>query len=418
MSTTFMRNITHRQLFLSHVAQTSRFPLALEIDSAEGVYMHDVNGKKYYDLISGIGVSNVGHRHPAVVAAIKEQVDRYLHLMVYGEYVQAPQVLLAAALVGSLDSPLAETAPYGPINRVYFTNSGTEAVEGAMKLAKRFTGRFGFVACKDAYHGASQGALSLAGQAFFQENFRPLLPGMTRIRYGVVEDLEQIDHRTAGLVIEPIGGESGVRVPDIDYMRAVRKRCTETGTLLILDEVQTGFGRSGTFWAFEDFGIYPDILLSAKGMGGGMPIGAFMASETVMSVLMENPILGHITTFGGHPVSCAAALAAFDVIQSERLHEAAGRKGQLIKDYLGAHPLVKEVRGKGLMLAVEFDSFPLLKQIIDRLIEVGIVTDWFLFCDHSMRIAPPLIITEEQISEVCRKIIGVLDEIELKVKDK
>lgn len=407
-----MTHITHRQLFFDHIAQTSHFPLALEIERAEGCFMYEPSGKRYYDLISGIGVSNVGHRHPRVVEAVKEQADRYLHLMVYGEYVQAPQALLAGALTGSLDRPTGKNAPFGRIDRVYFTNSGTEAIEGAMKLAKRFTGRFGFISCFNAYHGASQGALSLTGQPFFQQNFRPLLPGTRRIRYGVEEDLDQITTGTAAFILEPVGGESGVRIPGLSYMQAVRRRCTETGTLLILDEVQTGFGRTGTFWAFEDYGIYPDIVVCAKGMGGGMPIGAFMASEKVMSVLMENPVLGHITTFGGHPVSCAASLAAFRVIQEEQLYASAQHKGEMIKVALSGHPLVREVRGKGLMLAAEFESFDLLKAIIDACIAEGVVTDWFLFCNNSMRIAPPLIISEKQIEEVCEIILKVLGQFE------
>ncbi len=407
-----MTHITHRQLFFDHIAQTSHFPLALEIERAEGCFMYEPSGKRYYDLISGIGVSNVGHRHPRVVEAVKEQADRYLHLMVYGEYVQAPQALLAGALTGSLDRPTGKNAPFGRIDRVYFTNSGTEAIEGAMKLAKRFTGRFGFISCFNAYHGASQGALSLTGQPFFQQNFRPLLPGTRRIRYGVEEDLDQITTGTAAFILEPVGGESGVRIPGLSYMQAVRRRCTETGTLLILDEVQTGFGRTGTFWAFEDYGIYPDIVVCAKGMGGGMPIGAFMASEKVMSVLMENPVLGHITTFGGHPVSCAASLAAFRVIQEEQLYASAQHKGEMIKVALSGHPLVREVRGKGLMLAAEFESFDLLKAIIDACIAEGVVTDWFLFCNNSMRIAPPLIISEKQIEEVCGIILKVLGQFE------
>lgn len=406
-----MNHLTLRQLFFDHVAQTSRFPLAIDISRAEGCKMYGSEGKEYFDLISGIGVSNVGHRHPEVVKAIKDQVDSYLHLMVYGEYVQAPQVLLAEALVSSLNSDQAHPSPFGKINRVYFTNSGTEAIEGAMKLAKRFTGRFEFVSCVNAYHGATQGALSIAGQGFFQQNFRPLLPGITRIRHGVTEDLMNITSKTAAFIVEIVGGESGVRVVDKTYLQAVRKRCNETGTLLVLDEVQTGFGRTGTFWAFEDYGIYPDILVSAKGMGGGMPIGAFMASDTIMSTLMENPILGHITTFGGHPVSCAAALATFKVVQGEALFKSSEQKGQLFKTLLSAHPLVKEVRGKGLMLAVQFESFDQLEKIITGCIAKGVVVDWFLFCDDAMRIAPPLIITEAQIREVCGIILDVLDQL-------
>jgi acetylornithine/succinyldiaminopimelate/putrescine aminotransferase len=406
-----MNHITLRQLFFSHLAQTSRFPLALDIEKAEGCYMCGPDGKSYFDLISGIGVSNVGHRHPEVVQAIKTQVDQYLHLMVYGEYVQAPQVLLAQALVQSLaiDAPLA--SPFGQISRVYFTNSGTEAVEGAMKLAKRVTGRFEFVSCYNAYHGASQGALSLAGQAFFQENFRPLLPGVTRIQHGNLEDLNRITNRTAAFVVEVVAGESGIHVAQKSYLEAVRRRCTETGTLLILDEVQTGFGRTGSFWAFEAYDIYPDVLVSAKGMGGGMPIGAFMASETVMSSLMENPILGHITTFGGHPVSCAAALATYQIIQRESLASAAKAKGDLFKSLLSGHPLVKEVRGRGLMIALQFESFDQLQKIINACIEEGVIVDWFLFCDDAMRIAPPLTITSDQIKEVCDIILRVLDRV-------
>lgn len=408
-----MPHITLRQLFFDHLAQTSRFPLALEIERAEGCILYGTEGRQYYDLISGIGVSNVGHRHPEVTQAIKDQADRYLHLMVYGEYVQAPQVLLAAALTESLRQEQPDASPFGLIDRVYFTNSGTEAVEGAMKIAKRFTGRFEFVSCVDAYHGATQGALSLAGQSFFQDNFRPLLPGTRRIRYAVAEDLASITTQTAAFVVEVVGGESGVRVPEKSYLEAVRQRCSETGTLLILDEVQTGFGRTGTFWAFEDYGIYPDILVSAKGMGGGMPIGAFMASQAVMSCLTDNPVLGHITTFGGHPVSCAASLATYRVIQDQSLHQDAERKGQLFKGRLGAHPLVREVRGKGLMLAAQFDSFAQLEKIIAGCIDEGVIVDWFLFCDNAMRIAPPLTISDQQITEVCDTILRVLDRVNI-----
>ncbi|MGV3601691.1 MAG: aspartate aminotransferase family protein [Dyadobacter fermentans] len=401
-------HISHRQHFFDHLAQTSDFPLALEIERAEGVYMYGPDGKSYMDLISGIGVSNVGHRHPKVLEAIHKQLDKHMHLLVYGEYVQSAQVQLAKALADTLKLDAAHPSPFGLIDNVYFTNSGTEAVEGAMKLAKRFTKRWEFISCYNAYHGATQGALSLAGAEFFKRNFRPLLPGVKHIRHGYLPDLEKITTDTAAVIIEVIGGESGVRVPDADYLVALRRKCTETGTLLILDEIQTGFGRTGSFWAFEQYGIYPDILLSAKGMGGGMPIGAFMASQEVMKVLKTNPILGHITTFGGHPVSCAASLAALNVTIDERLQEGAIRKGELFKSLL-IHPEIKEIRGKGLMLAAEMESFDKLKATIDRCIELGVVTDWFLFCDNSMRIAPPLTITEEQIREACSTIINVLN---------
>lgn len=401
-------HISHRQHFFDHLAQTSDFPLALEIEKAEGVYMYGPDGKSYMDLISGIGVSNVGHRHPKVLAAIHAQLDKHMHLLVYGEYVQSAQVQLAKALAGTLDFEVPAPSPFGLIDNIYFTNSGTEAVEGAMKLAKRFTKRREFISCYNAYHGATQGALSLAGAEFFKQNFRPLLPGIRHIEHGYLRDLEKITDQTAAVVIEVIGGESGVLVPEADYLIALREKCTQTGSLLILDEIQTGFGRTGSFWAFEQYGIYPDILLSAKGMGGGMPIGAFMASQKIMKVLKTNPILGHITTFGGHPVSCAASLAALQVTIDEKLPESAIAKGTLFKSLL-IHPEIKEIRGKGLMLAAEMESFDKLKATIDRCIELGVVTDWFLFCDNSMRIAPPLTITEAQIREACATIIKVLN---------
>ena len=396
-----MQTVTNRQLFFQHIAQTSDFPLGLEIARAEGVYLFDEEGKKsYMDLISGIGVSNVGHRHPRVLEAIQQQLDKYLHLMVYGEYVQTPQTQLAHALTQTLPENL---------NTVYFTNSGTEAVEGAMKLAKRYTGRSEIISCFNAYHGATQGALSLSGDENFKRNYRPLLPDIRHIRHGNQSDIEQITNRTAAVVMEVIAGEAGVRVPDAWYLQAVRQRCTDVGALLVFDEIQTGFGRTGTFWAFEAFNAIPDVLLCAKGMGGGMPIGAFISSAEVMSVFRNNPILGHITTFGGHPVSCAASLATLKVIQQEKLHEQAEAKGQLFRQLL-IHPAIREVRGKGLMLAVEFDSFEVLKPIIDRAIAQGIITDWFLFCNNSMRIAPPLIISEDQIREACGVILEVIEK--------
>jgi acetylornithine/succinyldiaminopimelate/putrescine aminotransferase len=401
-------HISHRQHFFDHLAQTSDFPLALEIEKAEGVYMYGPDGKSYMDLISGIGVSNVGHRHPKVLEAIHAQLDKHMHLLVYGEYVQSAQVQLAKALADTLNFQTSNPSPFGLIDNIYFTNSGTEAVEGAMKLAKRFTRRREFVSCYNAYHGATQGALSLAGAEFFKRNFRPLLPGVRHIQHGYLPDLDKITEQTAAVIIEVIGGESGVRVSDAAYLVALREKCTQTGALLILDEIQTGFGRTGSFWAFEQYGIYPDILLSAKGMGGGMPIGAFMASQQIMKVLKTNPILGHITTFGGHPVSCAASLAALRVTIDERLSEAAIAKGELFKSLLN-HPEIKEIRGKGLMLAAEMASFEKLKATIDHCIELGVVTDWFLFCDNSMRIAPPLTITEEQIREACATILNVLN---------
>ncbi len=396
--------ITHREFFLKNVAQTSNFPLALEIHKAEGVYLYGKT-KKYIDLISGIGVSNIGHRHPKVVEAIHQQVDKYLHLMVYGEYIQSPQVELAKALVSSLEFLYCQKPL---LDNVYFTNSGTEAVEGAMKLAKRYTGRTEIISCINAYHGATQGALSLSGSENFKRNFRPLLPDIRQINHGNHDDIQLITTKTAAIVIEVIGGEAGVRIPDKQYFKDLRERCNETGTLLVVDEIQTGFGRTGTFWAFEQFGFYPDILLCAKGMGGGMPIGAFIAPQKIMSVFKENPILGHITTFGGHPVSCAASLATLKVIMDEKLCLQVKEKADLIK-YLLKHPAIKEVRNQGLMMAVEFEDFKTLKQIIDRAIQKGVITDWFLFCDDSMRIAPPLTISNSEIIEACEIILSCIN---------
>ena len=392
--------LTERQLFFQYLAPTSEFPLSLEVERAEGLYLYAPDGKSYMDLISGIAVSNVGHRHPKVVETIKNQVDKHLHLMVYGEYVQAPQVKLAEALISTISAPNEAADSY----QVYFTSSGAEAVEGAMKLAKRYTNRTEFISCINAYHGSTQGALSLSGAEFFKQNFRPLLPGVRNIRHGVMDDLEQITTRTAAVVIEVLAGEAGVRVPTKAYLQALRERCNQTESLLIFDEIQTGFGRTGTFWAFQDYDVMPDVFVCAKGMGGGMPIGAFIAKREMMRVFTQNPILGHITTFGGHPVSCAASLATFQVIFEEQLLVQVPEKEVLFRKIL-VHPSIKEVRGKGLMLAVEFESFEVLKPIIDRAIQKGVITDWFLFCDNSMRIAPPLTITLQEIETACGVIL-------------
>ena len=394
--------LTLRQLFLANNAQTTDFPLLLEFERAEGIYMYDAEGKPYIDLISGIGVSNLGHSHPYVINAIKQQLDKYMHLMVYGEYVQTPQIRFAEKLVSQLP---------GNLQSVYFTNSGTEAVEGALKLAKRFTGRSNIVACNNSYHGSTQGALSVMGNEEYKQAYRPLLPGVKFMRFNEIEDLELIDEQTACVIIETIQGEAGIRVPDIAYMQALRSKCTETGTLLILDEIQAAFGRTGKLFAFEHFGIVPDILLLAKALGGGMPLGAFIASNNIMSALKENPILGHITTFGGHPVCCAAGLAALEVLLNENLCGQVPAKEELFRELL-IHPAIKQLRGKGLMLALELDSFELNKKIIDRCIANGVITDWFLHCSNSMRLAPPLIITEDEIRKACGVIIKCLDQDE------
>ncbi len=391
--------ISNRQLFLSHLAQTSPSPLLIEIERAEGMYLYGPGDKKYMDLIAGISVSNLGHSHPAVVNAVKQQAEKYMHLMVYGEFVQSPQVMYATALSKVLPATL---------NSVYFTNSGAEATEGAMKLAKRLTGRRQFVHFKDAYHGSTQGALSLMGDETFKRKFRPLLPDTLQLEFNSVKDLEKITAATAAVVVEPVKAESGVSLPMEGYLKLLRKKCDETGALLIFDECQTGLGRTGKLFAFEHYEVVPDMLLLAKAFGGGMPLGAFISSQEKMKALSENPILGHITTFGGHPVCCAAGLAAFNVLQNDKLVAGVEAKGQLFDDLL-VSPKIKAKRRKGLMMAVEFADFEQNKAIIDRCIEKGILTDWFLFAPHCMRIAPPLIITEEEIRHACSIILNCIE---------
>ncbi len=394
--------LTNRQLFLNNLAQTSDFPLMLEVEKAEGVWMTSPEGKQYLDLISGIGVSNVGHRHPKVIAALKDQADKFLHLMVYGEFVQSPQVRLAKQLKTTLPDNL---------DNVYLLNSGSEAVEGALKLAKRFTGRPNIVSCYNAYHGSSHGALSVTGDENFKRKFRPLLPGICHIHYGAYHDLDKIDHDTACVIIETVQGEAGVVHACSSYFEAVRERCYEVGALLVLDEIQCGFGRTGKFWAFEHFDVVPDILIAAKGMGGGMPIGAFISSKEIMSVFKNNPILGHISTFGGHPMSAVASSATIEVIQEEGLLDEVDAKAELFKDQL-IHPRIKSIRNVGLMMAVEMESFDFLKAVIDEAITLGLLTDWFLFNDRSMRIAPPLIITSEEIKKACKLILQAINTID------
>lgn len=393
--------LTNRQLFLRHVAQTNVAPLMLEIEKAEGVYLYDTNGKSFLDLIAGIAVSNVGHSHPKVVEAVKQQAEKYMHLMVYGEFVETPQVKYAERLCQFLPKAL---------DNVYFTNSGAEATEGAMKLAKRATGRTQFVSFKQSYHGSTQGALSVMGNEYFKQQFRPLLPDTLQLRYNNMEDLAQISCRTAAVILEPVQAESGVTVPSVDFMHALRKQCDETGALLIVDEAQTGLGRTGKMFAFEHYSIEPDILLLAKAFGGGMPLGAFISSFDRMKLLTDNPVLGHITTFGGHPVCCAAGLAAFNVLTEENRIAEVERKGQLFEKLL-VHPKINSVQRKGLMMALTFESFEMNKMIIDKCIEQGVLTDWFLFAPQCMRIAPPLIITEAQIETACAVIVKAINDL-------
>ena len=389
---------TLRQKFLAHVAQTSPGPLALEITDAKGVYLTDSSGKKYIDLIAGISVSNVGHCHPHVVKAVQDQAEKFMHLMVYGEYIHSPQVRLSAKIAALTAIPDAA---------VYLVNSGAEAIEGGLKLAKRFTGRAETVSFKNSYHGSTQGALSIMGSETFKQSFRPLIPGNTILPYNDVSVLEQITERTAAVVIEPVQGEAGVIVPEKNYLKQVEQRCKETGALLILDEIQTGFGRTGSLFKFHTENIQPDILVLAKGMGGGMPIGAFVARQEIMQTLQNDPVLGHITTFGGHPVCAAASLAAIEVLENEKLVRDVEEKSKLFVSLL-KHPQIKEIRACGLLLALQFDNFENTKAIIDRCIENGVITDWFLFNDSSLRIAPPLTISPQEIQRACEVIVGAI----------
>jgi acetylornithine/succinyldiaminopimelate/putrescine aminotransferase len=387
--------MSNREIFYKYLAQTSDSPLAIEVERAEGVYLYGPNGEKYIDLISGISVSNIGHRHPRVIEAIKNQLDKYMHLIVYGEFIQSPQVKLAELLTSNLPENL---------NNVYFVNSGSEAVEGALKLSKRFTGRTEIVCFKNAYHGSSHGALSVMGDERMKNAFRPLLPDVRILEFNNIDTLNQVTTNTACVIVEPIQGEAGVIVPDNEFIKKLRNICSEKGVLLIFDEIQTGFGRTGSLWAFEQFEVAPDILLLAKGMGGGLPIGAFISSKDIMNCLTNNPVLGHITTFGGNPVCAASAFANLEVIIENRLWENAFMIENVCKKML-IHPKIKNIRGRGALLAIEFEDFKENKKVIDNCLVNGLITDWFLFADNCMRIAPPLIISEAQLRDSCKIII-------------
>ena len=393
--------MTQRQLFLALVGQTSEAPLALEIVKARASSLWDINGKEYIDLIAGISVCNIGHCHPKVIEAIKKQVDDYMHIMVYGELVESPQVAYAKMLTDHLPASL---------NSVFYTASGSEATEGAMKLAKRFTGRTQIISFKNSYHGSTQGALSIMGDEYWRNAFRPLLPDTVQLNYNSFDDLEKITERTACVIAETIQAEAGVLVPQNNWLPALRKRCHQTGTLLVLDEIQCAFGRNGTLFAFEQFDVVPDILLLGKALGGGMPLGALVANKKIMDSFTYNPVLGHINTFGGHPVSCAAGLAAMNVLLQEKLMDTVKEKEELFLSLL-QHPSIKTVRSCGLMLAVAFENFEFNKKVIDALIGQGIFTDWFLFAANCLRIVPPLVITNEEIKTACKKINEVLNDL-------
>lgn len=396
-------HLSNRQLYYQHLAVPANVPEALEIVKAEGIYLYTDKGEKYVDLVSGVSVSNIGHRHPQVVEAIKKQVDHYMHLMVYGEFIQSPQVQLAGKLAENLPKSL---------DAVYLVNSGSEAIEGAMKLAKRSTGRSEIIAFKNAYHGGTQGALSILGNEEMKYAFRPLLPDIRFLNFNNFDELNQITEKTAAVVVEAVQAEAGIILPEQGYLSAMRKRCSEVGCELILDDIQMGFGRTGKLFSFENFDFVPDIMCLAKGMGGGMPIGAFVSSKEKMNLLHFNPILGHITTFGGHPVSAAAALASLDVLTESDLIEQVDAKGKRFYDALIKHPKVKEIRQIGLMLAVELIDEQSATAIMPVLFTNRLIVDQFLFSRTSFRIAPPLTITLEEVDEIIKTVIISLDQIE------
>ncbi len=393
--------ISNRQLFLQHVAQTSPAPMGLEIAKASGCSMWDKDGKEYIDGISGFCVANIGHGHPAVIEAITRQANDYMHLMVYGEMIEAPQVAYANLLIEHLPPTL---------DCVYFTNSGTEATEGAMKLAKRYTGRTDIVAFKNAYHGSTQGALSLMGDEYWRNAYRPLLPGVFHADYNEWDSLDAITSKTACVVAEVVQAEAGVKAADKDWLQALRLQCTRTGTLLVLDEIQTGFGRTGTLWAFEQYGIVPDILLLGKALGGGMPLGAFIANKNIMQTLTDNPVLGHISTFAGHPVCCAAGMAAFHVLLQEKVLAGVFQKEALFHSLLH-HPAIQKINSKGLLMALKFESAVVAQKIVHQCIVNGFITDWFLFGSEYMRVAPPLVMSNEMIEQVCKLILKSINEV-------
>jgi acetylornithine/succinyldiaminopimelate/putrescine aminotransferase len=390
-----------RNQFLNHVAQTSDAPIGLEMAKAEGIWLYDIAGKRYLDMISGFSVANVGHSHPKVVEAVQQQAAQYMHLIVYGEYIQQPQVAYATLLTQYLPPAL---------NCVYFTNSGAEATEGAMKLAKRITNRSKIISCKNAYHGSTQGALSVMGDDYFKTSFRPLLPNIYHYDYDSKDLLAAIDSSVACVILETVQAESGIVKPSAKWLQAVREKCNAHCVLLILDEIQAGFGRTGSLWAFEQYGIVPDILLLGKALGGGMPLGAFIADKRLMGTLTSNPVLGHITTFGGHPVSCAAGMAGFQVLLEGNYITAIAEKEQLLLQHI-QHPMIQAVRTAGLWMAVEFDSFTTNHAVIKQCIANGLISDWFLFNDKSMRIAPPLIITNEELIAMCSTIVAAINTI-------
>ena len=387
--------------FLKYQAQTTPHPLSLEIAYAKGSYVYDVNNKPYLDFIAGVSANTLGHNHPKVSEAIKRQVDNYTHVMVYGEFIQKPQLELSKALASTV--PNKNCA-------VYLTNSGTEATEGALKLAKRFTGKTEIIAAKNAYHGNTQGAMSVCGAEGQNSAFRPLIPGVRFIEFNLEKDLEKITHTTAAVILETIQGGAGFIVPTNDYLKKVQEHCNQVGALLILDEIQSGIGRTGTFWGFENYACIPDIIITGKGLGGGMPIGAFIADKHIMDVLQDKPKLGHITTFGGHPVIAAAGVATLHELLRSNLIAETLRKEQLIRGYL-THPSIKEIRGKGLMLAALVETPEMASQIILKCMDEGLFLFWLLYEGKAIRITPPLTISDEELKKGCELLIRVIQEV-------
>ena len=387
--------------FLKYQAQTSPYPLALEISKAEGSYIYDTNGKAYLDFVAGVSANSLGHQHPGVTKSVKDQLDRYAHVMVYGEFIQQPQLELCRLLSSTLPD----------FYSVYLTNSGTEACEGALKLAKRFTKRHEIVAAHHSYHGNTQGSMSVSGAEQQNRAFRPLVPGTMFIQYNNEEDLQKITQNTAAVILETIQGGAGFITPQNDYLKKIAQRCQEVGALLILDEIQTGIGRTGKFWGFENFGVTPDIIITGKGLGGGMPIEAFVARSELMDLLKEHPVLGHITTFGGHPVIAAAGVATIEALHNSSLIEETLEKEQIIREKL-QHPLIEEIRGKGLMLSAIMKSPEVASQVVLRCMDRGLILFFLLFEKRAARITPPLTISKEEVIEGCQIILEVLNELD------
>lgn len=397
-----MDHTNNIQFFKDHLGQTNEHPFLLEIDKAEGVFIFDKKGKRYFDLISGVAVSNIGHRHPKVIQAIQEQINKHLHVMVYGEFIQESQNKLAKNLTSILPKSL---------NSVYVVNSGTEANEAAIKLARKVTGRYEIISHKGSYHGNTIGSMSISYNETKKSAFRPLMPGTKFIELNNLGDLEKITEQTAGVFLETIQGDAGVRIPSQEYILALRERCDETGTQLIFDEIQCGLGRTGKNFAFEHFDVVPDILTLGKALGGGMSIGAFISDKSKMQSLSHDPMLGHITTFGGHPVNCAAAAAFLDVLSNEINYQEVEEKAQLLEDLLRTCPAIKDIRRIGLMYAIDMESLEIVAEIVQKCLEKGVITFWFLSHPHSFRLSPPLTISKEEILEAGKLIKEVIEEV-------